>query len=83
MILTEDQEKETDLLIPLTNEEKDDQYEAKLKMHPFIPKSQQTATSTTKKKPIANKEEYTTSESTEEDMDVLLKGIVELNFEHT
>ena len=51
-------------------------------MQPFILEAQQTAPSNTNKKPLVDKEEDTSSESTEEDMDVLLKGIVELDFDH-
>ena len=51
-------------------------------MKPFIPKAQQTAPSNTKKKPLSDKEEDTSSKSMEEDMDVLLKGITELDFDH-
>ena len=68
-------------MIPLTDGEKVDQYKAKLQMQPFILEAQQTTTSTTTKKPV-DKEDDTSSESIEEDMDVLLKGIIELNFEH-
>jgi hypothetical protein len=51
-------------------------------MQPFIPEAQQIALSNTKKKPLPNKDEDTSSESIEEDMDVLLKGITKLNFNH-
>jgi hypothetical protein len=77
----EAREKQIDLLIPLINGEKADQYEAELKMQSFVPEAQRTTTSTTKKKPV-DKEDDTSSESIEEDMDVLLKGITELDFEY-
>ena len=77
----EAREKHTDLLIPLTDGEKEDEYEVELQMQPFLPEAQQTTTSTIEKKPI-DKEDDTSSELTEEDMDVLLKGITELEFEH-
>jgi hypothetical protein len=51
-------------------------------MSPFIPEAQQTAPSNTEKKPLLDKEEDTSSESMEEDMDVLLKGITKLEFDH-
>ena len=51
-------------------------------MQPFVPEAQQTVPSNTKKKPLLDKEEDTSSESTEEDMDALLKGITELDFDH-
>lgn len=51
-------------------------------MQPFVPEAQQTAPSNTEKKPLVDKEEDTSSKSTEEDMDVLLKGIAELDFDH-
>ena len=50
-------------------------------MQPFVIEAQLPTTSTTKKKPV-DKEDDTSSESTKEDMDVLLKGIVKLDFEH-
>ena len=77
----EAREKQTNLLIPLTDGENADQYEVELQMQPFVPKAQQTATSTTKKK-LVNKEDDTSGESTEEDIDVLLKGITEIDFDH-
>ena len=61
--------------------EKEDQYEAKLQMQPFMSEAQQTTTSAIEKKLVDN-EDDTSSESTEEDMDVLLKVMVELDFEH-
>ena len=67
LIPPEAKEKHTDIIIPLTDGEKVDQYEAELQMHPFIPESQQTAPSSTRKKPLPNKEEDTSSESNEED----------------
>ena len=75
MVPPKAREKQIELLIPLTDGEKVDQYEAKLQMQPFVSEAQQTATSTTKKKPVVDKEDDTSSKSTEEDMDVLLKGI--------
>lgn len=78
----EAKEKQTDLQIPLTDGEKAYQYEAKLKMPPFVLEAQQTAPSNIEKQPLSNKEEDTSSESMEEDTDALLKGIVELDFDH-
>ena len=50
-------------------------------MQPFLSEAQQTSTSTPMKK-IVEKDEDTMSESTKEDMDVLIKGILEFKFEH-
>lgn len=50
-------------------------------MSPFVSEAQQTTTSTIEKKSV-DKEDDTSNESTEEDMHVLLKVIVELNFKH-
>ena len=61
--------------------EKIDQHEVMLQMQTFVLEAQQTMTSIPEKKPI-EKEGDTSSESTKEDMDVLFKGITELDFEH-
>ena len=81
-IPAEARENHTDLLIPLTDREKADQYKVKVQMEPFIPEAHQTTTSITEKKPIVDKEDDTSSESTEEDIDVLFKGITKLDFDH-
>ena len=51
-------------------------------MQPFVLEVHPTVPLSTKKKPLPNKDEDTSSESTKEDMEVLLKGIAELDFDH-
>ena len=77
----EAREKQTNLLIPLMDGDKEDQYKAEIQMQPFVSEAQQTTTSTTKKK-LVDREDDTSNKLREEDMDVLLKSIIELNFEH-
>lgn len=60
--------------------EKVEQHEAKLQMQSFVSEAQ-TPTSTLEKKPLAKKDNMS-SDSMEEDIDVLLKGINELDFEN-
>lgn len=51
-------------------------------MLPFIPVVQLTIPPSTEKQSLPDKDEETSSKSMEEDMDVLLKVIEELNFDH-
>ena len=67
-----------DLLLPLTDGEKVKQNEAELQMQSFTVEAQML-TLTTKKKTI---EVDTSSDLTEEDMNILLKGLEELDFDH-
>lgn len=60
---------QVDLLLPLTDGEKFKQHEAELQMQSFVSKAY-TPTLTPKKKPV---EEDSSSELTEEDIDILLK----------
>ena len=74
------QEKEiqVDLLLPLTDGEKFEQYEAELQMQSFVSEAQ-TLTPTPEKKPV---EDDSSSESMEEGMNALLKGLEQLDFDH-
>ena len=65
-------------MFPLTDGEKFEQHKAELQMQSFVVEAQ-TLTQTPKKKSV---EDDSTNESTEEDMNVLLKGIEELDFNH-
>jgi hypothetical protein len=71
---------QVDLLLPLMDGEKVEQHEAKLQMQSFVSKAQ-TSTSNLENKSF-EKEDNTSSELTEEDIDILLNLILELNFEH-
>ena len=51
-------------------------------MLPFVPEVQSIVPPITKKKPLLDKDEDTSSALTEEGMDVLLKGIAKLDFDH-
>ena len=75
----EAREKCTNLLIPLMDGEKVEQYEVELQMHPFMLEAQHPTTSSFEKK-LDENEDDTSSESIEEDMDVLLKAIVKFDF---
>lgn len=77
-IPAEAREIQVDLLLPLTDREKVEHHEAKLQMQSFVSK-EKTLTPTPEKKPI---EDDLLSESTEEDINVLLKGLEELDFDH-
>lgn len=78
----EAKENKNNILIPLTDGKKVDQYEAKLHMQPFVPELQPTIPPSTEKKLLLDKDEDTSRKLMEEDMDVLLKGIGELDFDH-
>ena len=81
LVPPEARELQIDLLLPLIDGEKADQHEVELQMQPFVSKAQQTIMSTLEKK-IVEKAEDIMSKSTEEDMDVLIKGIVKIDFEN-
>ena len=65
-------------MLPLTDGEKVEQHEAELQMQSFVPEAQ-TSMLTLEKKTA---EVDTSSDSTEEDMNVLLKGLEYLDFDH-
>ena len=68
---------QVELIVSLTNRKNVEQYEVELQMQSFVSEAQ-TSTSTPKKKSL-EKEDNMSSESIEEDIDILLKGITELN----
>ena len=65
-------------MLPLTDGEKVEQHEVELHMQSFVSEAQ-TLTPTPEKKIV---EDDSSSELIEEDMNVLLKGLEELNFDH-
>ena len=66
------------LLLPLIDGEKVEQHEAKLQMQSFVVEAQTLTQTPENKTTNAN----SSSESTEEDMNVLLKELKELDFDH-
>ena len=69
---------QVDLLLPLIDDEKVEQHEAELQMQSFVVEAQMP-TQTPEKKTI---DADTSSDLTEEDMNVLLKGLEDLDFDH-
>ena len=65
-------------MLPLIDGEKVEQHEVELHMQSFVPEAQMP-TPTLGKKTI---NDDSSSESTKEDMNVLLKGLEELDFHH-
>ena len=77
-ILSHAKEIQVDLFLPLIDGEKVEQHEAELQMQSFVLEAQ-TPTQTHEKKTA---EADSSSESTEEDMNVLLKGLEDMDFNH-
>lgn len=71
---------QVDLLLPLMDGKKVEQHEVELQMQSFISEAQ-TSTLTLEKKSL-EKEDDMSIESMKEDINVLLKGIAKLDFEH-
>ena len=76
----EERDIQINLLLLLMDGEKVEQHETELQMQSFVSEAQ-TPRSTPENKPLEIEDDMS-SDSTEEDIDVLFKGITELYFEH-